>query len=134
MEFDRSFRRMRQLNMIPLINVVFLLLIFFLVAGRVEKPDVIPMDIPEAESGKLVEGGSVTILLGVHEDIIIDDALVEMSAVEDTVAKKLDAYPNAIITLKADARLEARRMIDVLQAIKRAGGVNVSLVTQSQGA
>lgn len=129
--FPRYQKQRQNINMIPLINVVFLLLIFFLVAGRIEAPELIPLDIPQAESGKLMEPGQMTIVLGAHNEILFNDALVEMDVLEAEMIALLESAPMSVITVKADASLESRVMIQVLQAIKRAGGVNISLVTQS---
>lgn len=127
----RKSKKMHSINLIPLINVVFLLLIFFLVAGRLEQQDLIAVDIPEAESGKLVERGEITVLMGLDGNIIVDDTLIPVEDVSKLVGEKLTDFPKAVITLKADAGLESSEMLKVLQAIQQAGGVNVSLVTQS---
>lgn len=130
-EFSRSHRRMREASLVPLINVVFLLLIFFLVAGRIEKLDVVPVDVPVADSGKLVETGPITILLGTHDVIVINDKLVALEQVRPTLAALLKEAPARVITLKAEARLPASDLLKLMEQIKAGGGKNVSLATQS---
>jgi biopolymer transport protein ExbD len=46
----------------------------------------------------------------------------------------LKANPNKVITVKADAAVPANRVIDLMDDIKKAGGKNLSIVTQSKGA
>lgn len=130
-EFERSHHRMREASLVPLINVVFLLLIFFLVAGRIEKVDPVPVDVPVADSGKLVETGEITILLSTHEVIVLNDQLVTLQEVQPMLAGLLRSNPNRVITLKAEARLPATRLLELMEEIKAAGGKNVSLATQS---
>lgn len=121
----------REISLVPLINVVFLLLIFFLVAGTLQKIEIVPIDPPMAESGKIVDEGHIVILLGRHEEIIIDEALVSMDEIVPIVQKSLKNYPEKIITIKADEGIAATRLIKVMDEVKAAGGLNVSLVTQS---
>ncbi len=133
MDFARSKKKVRPISMVPMINVVFLLLIFFLVAGTVEKMDVIDVELPEAASGELLDEGHVRILLGRYDEVIINDMPVAMSDVETTIASELEHNKERVITIKADARMKASRMIQVMNYIKAAGGQNLSLTTEQQG-
>lgn len=121
----------KEISLVPLINVVFLLLIFFLVAGTLEKFEIVPIDPPMAESGKIVDEGHIVILLGRYDEIIVDDNLVQMEDIVPIVKDSLKNYPGKIITIKADLGIKAARLIKVMDEVKAAGGQNVSLVTQS---
>ena len=131
MEFERSKKPIRQISMVPLINVVFLLLIFFLVSGTVEKFDVVPVNLPVADSGQMLDQGHITILLGKYDEIIVNDDLVQANVLEDRLKKELAVNNERIISIKADAALEATKMIKVMNTIKAAGGHNLSLLTQT---
>ncbi len=131
MEINRSKQGKKEVNMLPLINLVFLLLIFFLVAGTIEKFDIIPLEIPVAESGKVLDEGELVIILGQHDELIVNDELLQEQEFADFIADKLKENPDRIITLKADARLPAQKMIWAMEVVRRAGGKNLSMVTQS---
>lgn len=130
-KIGRTGQNRREISLVPLINVVFLLLIFFLVAGTIEKIDIVPVDPPLAESGKVLDEGHVVIVMGRYDEIIIDDNLVQMDDVGAIVRKELKDYPGKVITIKADSGIEAHKLIAVMDEVKIAGGQNVSLVTQS---
>lgn len=132
MEFPRTVKKTIEISLIPLIDVSMFLLIFFMVAGSVEKFELIPIDPPVAQSGKLMEEGHIVILLGHHDEIIVDDEIVEMDTMKKFLAPQLKANPNKVVTVKADATVPANRMIEVMDAIKMAGGKNLSVVTQSR--
>ena len=108
------------------------LLIFFMVAGSIEKFEIIPVDPPVAQSGKLMDEGHIVILLGRHGEIIVGDDIVPMEEMQKMLAPSLQANPNKVVTIKADATVPANRMIEVMDAIKAAGGKNLSVVTQSK--
>lgn len=130
-DFPRNRKRTKQLGLIPLIDVAMFLLIYFIVAGTIEKFEIIPITPPSAASGKLMDEGHIMILLGSHEEIVINDELSDITAMEEDVRRKLAANPNKIITVKADSSVPAVRMIKVMDRIKNAGGKNLSIVTQS---
>ena len=132
MEFERTPRKKIEISLIPLIDVSMFLLIFFMVAGSIEKFEIIPVDPPVAQSGKLMDEGHVVILLGRHGEIIVGDEIVPMEEMQKMLAPDLQANPNKVVTIKADATVPANRMIEVMDAIKAAGGKNLSVVTQSK--
>ncbi len=130
-EITRSKKQVKQVSMVPLINVVFLLLIFFLVAGTVEKFDVVSIDLPEADAGQLLDEGHIAVLLGKYNEVVINDELMTREEVVPTLQKQLEFNDQRIITIKADEALEAHRLIDMMEGIQKAGGSNVSIITQA---
>lgn len=133
MEFTRTKRKSINISLIPLIDVSIFLLIFFMLAGTVEKFDIIPIDPPMATNGKLVDEGHVVILLGTHDEIIVDDEIIPLDHMKALLKPQLKSNPNKVITVKADAAVPANRVIDLMDIIKAAGGKNLSIVTQSKG-
>ena len=131
MDFERQKKPLKEISMVPLINVVFLLLIFFLVAGTVEKFDIVPVELPEAISGQVLDEGHIQIVLGRHDELLINDELVTFAEMSEYLIEELEHNKERIITVKADASLQADRLIRLMDVIKAAGGRNLSLVTQS---
>jgi biopolymer transport protein ExbD len=132
MEFPRTHRKVIIISLIPLIDVSIFLLIFFMLAGSIEKFEIIPVDPPVAQSGKLMDEGHITIVLGRHDEILVGDDIVTQDGLKAALAPELGDNPNKVITVKADATVTANRVIDVMDAIKMAGGKNLSIVTQSK--
>lgn len=132
MEFQRTRRKKIEISLIPLIDVSMFLLIFFMVAGSIEKFEIIPIDPPVAQSGKLMDSGHIVILLGNHGEVIVGEDIVPMEEMQKMLAPDLQANPNKVVTVKADAAVPANRVIEVMDAIKAAGGRNLSIVTQSK--
>lgn len=132
MEFQRTNRKKLEISLIPMIDVSMFLLIFFMLAGSIERFEIIPVDPPVAQSGKLMDEGHVVIMLGRHEEIIVGDEIVPMEQMQKMLAEDLKANPHKVVTIKADATVSANRTIEVMDAIKAAGGKNLSVVTQSR--
>jgi biopolymer transport protein ExbD len=131
MDIERSKQGSKEANLLPVINVVFLLLIFFLVTGTIEKFDIIPVEVPVADSGKILDAGHIVVVLGQYDEVIVNDELIDISELEPRVKAMLENNPRKIISLKADSRMEAERMITVMNRLREAGGENLSIVTQS---
>ncbi len=131
MDIERSKQLSREINLIPLINVIFILLIFFLLSGSIQKFEIIQVDLPFADSGKVLDEGHIVVVLGHYDEVLLNDDLIHLSELQPKVVELLKKNPRKIISLKADARLEAKRVIEVMNLIREAGGQNLSIVTQS---
>ncbi len=131
MEFARSSRKIRAISMISLIDIIFTVILFFIVAGHMEKFSIIAVELPKADSGQRLDEGPVVVLLGQFGEVIINDELYSDDGVEGELKKQLAVNPERIITIKADAKMDANKLVDFMEQIRVAGGKNLSLVTQS---
>ncbi|MEI6730530.1 MAG: biopolymer transporter ExbD [Pseudomonadota bacterium] len=128
-DIPRNKQAIREPGLIPMINIVLLLLVFFLVTGSIEKFSALPIDLPVAKNGKSLNDGQVVILLGSQKEILINDEFVTPGDFLHIMQEHLRDNPKTIISLKADGHLPATFMISIMNQIKAAGGTNISLVT-----
>lgn len=131
MEFNRTMRKMRPISVVSLIDIVFTIILFFMVAGHLEKFGTIAVELPHADSGQHLEEGPVVVMLGKYGEVVINDEMLEGHQIESELKKQFSVNPERVITIKADAHMEANRLVDFLEQIRAAGGKNLSLVTES---
>ena len=125
----RNQKKVKEPALIPMINVVLLLLVFFMVAGSIEKFDALPVNLPIAKNGKRLSEGPILIILGSQKEIVVNDEFVQQENFVKAIKDQLKENPNKIISLKADEHLPASFMISVMNQIKDSGGTNISLIT-----
>lgn len=121
-------------NLIPLINVVFLMLIFFMVAGNISRSDAIHINPPASLSEKAAAVQTpMIILLSSAGAIYMDDMQLDASQLKDRIASTLDKSqdPQALsVLLKVDAATPVELLLQTLGQIKAAGMLKVSLATR----
>lgn len=123
-------RRPRRIVMIPLIDITFMLVLFFLIGGQLQSVTIVSVDLPVAESSKLLDEGPVEVVLGKYDEIIINDILFDEKAASSEMKRQLDMNSERIVTVKADANSSANRLVAFMEMIREAGGKNISVVTQ----
>lgn len=126
--FTRHVRRRPGLDddrILPLINIVFLLLIFFMVAGQLSTSD--PFQIQPVES---VSSGDPT-LDGVLVTIGRDGALALNGEIMDeaVLMSRISATEATEVRIKSDQSVQAIRVVGLLNRIKAAGIVEIKLMT-----
>lgn len=131
MEFNRTTRKLRAISMVSLIDIIFTVILFFIVAGHMEKFSVIPVELPKADAGQHLDEGPVVVLLGKLGEVIINDDYYSGEQVETELKRQFAINPDRIITIKADTNMEANKLVDFMEQVRSAGGKNLSLATQS---
>lgn len=134
MRFDRTRpRRAEEERVLPLINVVFLLLIFFMLAGKLSASD--PFEVAPARSASegLVETPDMLVLVGAGGQLALDGDILDQAALKAAIAERLaDASGSAAparVRLKADGGAEATRVVAVMEALREAGVERLNLLT-----
>jgi len=128
-------------NTIPLINVVFLMLIFFLIAGTVARPlskdleppnsEDMPLAPPDDNLVQMLKDGSFMYL---GAPITIDallEAIPAQPAGEEAITEDASGSEGEAPALRiiADKTMNSRHLIDALQRFRKAGHTDITLVT-----
>ena len=131
------FRRRRRtgrgeaaVELTPLIDVVFLLLIFFMVSTTFREESVLAVELPEAD-GAPVETVDAAIVVRIDADgaVAVDDVTLADGEVE-TVAAALRAAAGPRVAIAADAAARHDAVVRVLDAAGRAGLTEVRILTE----
>ncbi|MGR3603546.1 MAG: ExbD/TolR family protein [Heliomarina sp.] len=117
-------RRPRAESIVPMINVVFLLLVFFLMTSRLSQPEPFPVTPPTAEQGSDTETSPI-IYLSAEGEIAFQELRGE-AAIEALSQASEDGIPAP--QLRADAGAKASDVARLLRDLSAAGLRDVSLV------
>ena len=133
---DFSHQRKRPpliLELTPLIDVVFLLLIFFMVSTTfVNEPSAMEVDLPtSASSDVIAEGEDVSIGLSVDGRISVDGKGVTMDELSAELRRIAGDDPSTQIVLRGDKGLEYQRLVDVMSLAHDLGLTHFSLATET---
>jgi biopolymer transport protein ExbD len=122
-----------EINLTPLIDVVFLLLIFFMVSTTFEHQSRIQIELPEAtaEASK-PEDESLEILIDAQGRYFLGDQQVvntELKTLKGAIRKAVGQREVIPVIIRADARTPHQAVIRALDATSQLGLVNISLAT-----
>ena len=116
-------------RILPLINVVFLLLIFFMLAGKLSAIDPIEISPPRSGSEGAIEAREMVIVMGADGQLAFDGTLIEDDALEAAVAGRLIGAPSPQVWLKADSGADSIQVIAVMEILRAAGIERLKLLT-----
>lgn len=136
MQFRRPTRRPdSEERVLPLINVVFLLLIFFMLAGRLSEAELFEVTPPESagagEAAAPEEAEGTELLLAADGRLALNGEALDPGGLKATLVERGVARAGGPVTLKADAEAEALAVVAVMETLRAAGLSNVQLITQA---
>ncbi len=119
-----------EIDMAPMIDMVFLLLIFFMVASVVvtEKIDI---SLPESQAAKVPEDikGRVVLSVDANDQIYFGMVPVTIDELKENIAAELDLDPNLRLMIRADERVEYKTSKDIMIACGEVGATDLIYAT-----
>lgn len=132
MEFEGRSRISLQLNMAPLIDVMLLLLIFFMLTSTYMVAEAIDLELPFSNSSRESDATDITVSLSGDGVISVNGRTVLRADLRATVSELLPDPQRQTITLETDSEETVQAMIDVMDILREAGGVKVLIATQGE--
>jgi biopolymer transport protein ExbD len=122
-----------EVNLTPLIDVVFLLLIFFMVSTTFEQQSRIQIELPEATaSPEELEEESIEIIIDAQGRYFIGEEQVvntELKTLKSAISKVVGDRGTVPVTIRADASTPHQAVITALDATSQLGLTQISLAT-----
>jgi biopolymer transport protein TolR len=124
-----------QINVTPLADVMLVLLIIFMVVTPLIKPGV-DVSVPRAENPEEYPGDDSTLILSMREDgsLFLNRDRIEEERIASTLSSLLERRTEKSLFLKASAVLDYGQVLSMMDTCRRAGAVEVALVTRDEGA
>jgi len=128
--------RSRRLDdaILPLTNVVFLLLIFFMLAGQLATPSAFAVQPPQSISQAPAGDHGLQIEIGSDGRLALGGTPIDQDTLVADVERQLKARPGAVVILRADGAISSNRVVALMRRLHAAGAQQLRLVTISASA
>ena len=132
MRLDQLFRRRRRaISMVPLIDVVFILLLFFMLSTSLIRAREVPVDFPTPDAEPSTQALKV-IRLESEDGLISYQGLRYASEDSETLRELIEEDRQAVYALDTAPGVSTQALISLLDRLKLAGAENLSLMEGSQ--
>ena len=119
-----------KLDLIPMINVVFLLLIFFMLTSTTSL-QVKKVELPKAKTAEKNSKQFLTVTIDKNGSLELDGKAVTIEALPVHLEKKVAEKKNAVISIHADKAIEFELFGKVIELAKQAGAEDFMLATEN---
>jgi biopolymer transport protein ExbD len=120
------------IDLTPMLDVVFIMLIFFIVTASFIKEAGVEVNRPEAT--QWVEKKSASILIAVTDknEIWVDKNRIDVRGVRTAIEKLLAENPKGTVVIQADSEAQVETIVEITNAAREAGVENVAVSTKKK--
>ena len=120
-----------EINITPMLDVVFIMLIFFIVTATFVKEAGIEVNRPDAATAVKQEKANILVAIGPNNDIWIDRRQIDIRSVRPNIERLHAENPQGSVVIQADKESKTDTLIQVMDASRQAGVFNVSIAAQN---
>jgi biopolymer transport protein ExbD len=119
-----------EVNLTPMLDVVFILLIFFIVTASFVKESGMDVNRPDAAMAVRKERGNILVAITPSGQIWIDRRQVDVRAVRANIERLHAENPQGAVVIQADRESKTGLLVEVMDAAKLAGVENISIAAE----
>jgi biopolymer transport protein ExbD len=120
-----------EINLTPMLDVVFIMLIFFIVTASFIKEAGIDVNRPDAPTAESQDDAAILIAISANDEIWIDRRETDPNAVRGMIERLHAENPKGSIVIQADEESTHEVLVVVMEAAKAAGVTNVAIAALS---
>jgi len=132
MRFVRAKPKRGVVNITPLIDVVFILLVFFMLAGAIKPKDAFPVNAVQSQSTALGDPQELVVLIDADGRLALNERMLPRDQIAAGVQAFLKERPDGLVQLKADGEADAVLVLSVMEDLRNAGVEYLVLLTRGQ--
>lgn len=138
MDFRRGRAREElEINLIPLIDVLLVILIFLMVTTTYSKTSGLDINLPSAEAKPAAEKpNEINVMIAASGDVLVNRVPVgsrEIAAIGEALIKAVGDTKEPVLIISSDREAKVQSSVDVMQAAQQAGITAISFATQTAG-
>jgi len=135
MNIPDDFEDSPQINIVPMIDVIFAILTFFIMASLfLNRSEGLPVNLPNAATAQSQQQSKITITIDESGEVFLNRQSVAMSELADQVKALMGPQANALVVINADTKVEHGQVIAVMDALRTVEGAQVGIATQRSSA
>ncbi|RKY31525.1 MAG: biopolymer transporter ExbD [Candidatus Omnitrophota bacterium] len=130
MEFERGKRIRIHLEIAPLVDIVLLLLIFFMLTSNFIMQPGIKITLPEAKTAKPQKEENIIVFITEDSTIYLNGRKINIGELKDALEEKLKKAEKKAVILKADEKVNLGLAVKVMDIAKQAKAENLIISTR----
>ena len=122
-----------QIDMTPMLDIVFIMLIFFIVTTSFVKEAGVEINRPSANTAETVKKGNIMVAVRENGQVWVDKRMVEVGAVRANIERLRAENPEGAVVIQADVESRSGVVVQVMDQIRMAGVQNISIAANKDG-
>lgn len=120
-----------QINILPMIDVTFAILSFFIIASLfLSRSEGLPVNLPKATTAKPQASTKVTLTIDPQGKVALNRRPIQVSGLEGEVRSLVDQNQQVTVIINADEQVEHGQVVEVMDQIRKVEGAKLAIATR----
>ena len=127
----KRIREESNLDLTPMLDIVFIMLIFFIVTTSFIKESGIEVNRPNAETAERDQKGNILVAISENNEIFIDRRKVDLRAIRPNIIRLKAENPEGSVIIQADKASQTGLLVEAMDQIRLAGDQEISIAAEN---
>lgn len=132
MQFRRPGQTRVSIDIAPLVDVVFLLVIFFAVSTTFLETSGMKLELPESTASTERESKEIAVFLGPDGSVVFEEETVTLDELASRVSAVLEDDDRKMVMLRADTGTPHGKVVELMDVLKEAGAEGLTIATRAK--
>jgi biopolymer transport protein ExbD len=131
MRLPRRQIKKARIEIIPMIDTIFFLLVFFMISTlSMARYSGLPVNLPKAATGQQPPSESAAVTISSDGNITIDKQAITRDQIRAALQQRLEKNPELLVLINADERVEHGIVVDIMDAARQAGVTKMAIAVK----
>lgn len=122
-----------QINIVPMIDVIFAILVYFIVSSLfLTRSEGLPVNLPQAETVQLQQSKQITVSLDKEGTLSVDSQATELSQLKTQVENLIKTKETTVVIISADKVVDHGQVVDVLDQLRQIPQVKLAIAAKKE--
>lgn len=122
-----------QINIVPMIDVVFAILTFFIISSLfLSRSESLPVNLPQAATAQSSQPAKVTLTVDAQGNISLNRQPITLNQLEKSIREKMEPNTDLMVILNADEAVNHGQVVKVMDRVRQIKGIKFAIATKKQ--
>ncbi len=122
-----------QINIVPMIDVIFAILVYFIVSSLfLTRSEGLPVNLPQATTVQLQKTKQITVSLDQKGTLVVDNQPTQLTQLKSKVENLIKSEQTTVVVIKADKIVSHGQVVDVLDQLRQIPQVQIAIAAKKE--
>ncbi|MDJ0678564.1 MAG: biopolymer transporter ExbD [Xenococcaceae cyanobacterium MO_167.B52] len=122
-----------QINIVPMIDVIFAILVYFIVSSLfLTRSEGLPVNLPQATTVQLQKTKQITVSLDQKGTLVVDNQPTQLTQLKSKVENLIKSEQTTVVVIKADKVVSHGQVVDVLDQLRQIPQVQIAIAAKKE--
>jgi biopolymer transport protein ExbD len=122
-----------QINLVPMIDVIFAILAFFIVSTLyLTRSEGLPVNLPTAATAQTLRTAQINLTIDSDGEMALNRQPIALEELQDAVRSIIEPNSESLVVINADARVPHGRVVSVIDRLNQIQGVRLAIAAEKQ--